>query len=274
VTLYGPLKAALIRPLPASFLNALKRQSPLIPINARLAQIQHEAYAKVLGDHVPSVIQVPLDEAFPDSCFIEDTALVVGRNTVITRLGADSRRGETEAVAEIAQQIGLGQAPFALHTLKSPALLDGGDVLQMREHVFVGLSERTNQAAVDQLTALLPDRRVVAVSVREGLHLKSVLSAVSDDILLVAESPAGRAMAEAIMEILGGDARCVFVPDAIAANVLRLDKVLVAQAGFPQSEAIIRTIADSLHLKLITLDMSELIKADGALTCCSVLIPA
>lgn len=269
MTIYGPLSTALVRPLPRSFLNALKKYAPSVPIDWKFAHEQHEAYTEVVRQLVPSVMVVPADEAFPDCCFIEDTAVVSGRDVVISRIGAESRRGESEAIAEVFQKLG-----STVHRLHAPATLDGGDVLQMKEHIFIGLSERTNQAAVDQMIQLLPDRKITPVSVQDGLHLKSVLSALADDVLLAADNAAGRAMAAEILDALGGDARCVFVPDSIAANVVRLGSTVLIQAGFPASEAILREVAQELNLSLMTLPMSELIKADGALTCCSLLVPA
>ncbi len=273
MTLYGPLKTAMLRPLAVSFLNALQKHAPLVPIDWALAQAQHEAYSRVVAECVESVVVVPADEAFPDCCFIEDTALVVGRDVVITRIGAESRRGESEAVSVAVQELGVAANGGVMHRLLAPATLDGGDVLQMREHVFVGLSARTNQAAVDQLRDCLPERRVSPVRVVDGLHLKSVLSAVSDDVLLAADTEAGRSMAGEVMDGMGAGARCVFVPDVVAANVLRLGDVLVVQAGFLESERIIRGLAAELGLRVVTLNMSELVKADGALTCCSLLFP-
>lgn len=273
MSIYGPLHSALVRPLPRSFLSALKKHKPETPIDWDLAHAQHEAYTKAVQAHVANVTVVPVDENHPDCCFIEDTAIVSGRDIVISRIGAESRRDESGAVANVFESLRSSDFALTIHRLFAPATLDGGDVLQMGEHIFVGLSERSNKAAVDQLKDLLPTRKITAVPVADGLHLKSVLSALSDSVLLAADLPPVYAMASQILETLGSSARCVYVPDAIAANVLRLDRVLVIQAGYPKSESILRKEAEREGLDVIALNMSELTKADGALTCCSLLVP-
>lgn len=267
------MRLAIVRPLPRSFLSALKKNTPGEPIDWERAHQQHETYARIVAQAVPHVITIPADESFPDCCFIEDTAVVSGSDIVITRIGAESRRGESEAVAEeIAKLAREGYSP-RIHRITSPATMDGGDVLQMGDHIFVGLSERTNAEAVRQLQTFLPKRKVTSLPVADGLHLKSVLSAFSDEILLAADSSPARLMAQAIMDALGAKARCVYLPDTIAANVVRLDKTVLIQAGFPKSEAILRSLAGEEGLRVECLAMSELIKADGALSCCSLLIP-
>jgi dimethylargininase len=154
--------------------------------------------------------------------------------------------------------------------LVEPATLDGGDVLQMAGKIFVGLSKRTNAEAVRQLEELFP-ARVVPLPVAAGLHLKSVLSALDDHTLLVARDPAAREMAASILAALP-EAQALELPDAVAANVVRVGDTVLIQDGFPESEAILLKAAQERQLQLKKLKMSELIKADGALTCCSLLL--
>ncbi|MBC7660281.1 MAG: hypothetical protein H7249_11295 [Chitinophagaceae bacterium] len=268
------IRLALVRPLAQSFLNALTQHAPCPPIDAAKAHEQHERYAKLLQRHVSEQITVPVDENYPDCCFIEDTALVIGDDVVITRIGAESRRGESKAVAKVFRALSDRGFGFNIHHLKEPATLDGGDVLQMGGRLFVGQSARSNAEAVTQLKAILT-MPVVSIPVTGGLHLKSVLSALDDRTLLAADTPEARGMAKGIMAALPveSEPRCVWVPDVISANVLRLGSILLIQAGFPESEVILRKLAEELRLEVIAVDMSELIKADSALTCCSLLIP-
>jgi dimethylargininase len=259
---------ALVRPLPRSFSAALQ-QTPA-PINVDLAHTQHERYTDVLRGLVGQLIVVPVDERYPDCCFIEDTAIMVNSVAVIARIGAESRRGESSAVYSVLHKLQQIEPALRLHRLTEPATLDGGDVLQMGGKIFVGLSKRTNQEAVLQLEALFPGR-VVALPVAAGLHLKSVLSALDDRTLLVEDAPQARAMAAPILAALP-DAEAIYLPDAVAANVVRVGGTVLVQAGFPESEPILLRAAAARQLEVTKLDMSELIKADGALTCCSLLL--
>jgi dimethylargininase len=136
--------------------------------------------------------------------------------------------------------------------------------------IFVGLSKRTNADAVRQLEELFPGR-VVSLPVAAGLHLKSVLSALDEQTLLVAADPAARAMARSILAALPG-AQALELPDALAANVVRVGDTVLIQDGLPASEGILVQAAKERKLHVIKLNMSELAKADGALTCCSLLL--
>lgn len=274
MTIYGlqTIRLGLVRPLPQSFLKALAQNPPPVPIDRDKAHAQHENYTETLRRYLPEVFSVAVDEAYPDCCFIEDTAIAVGGTVIISRIGAPSRLGESQAVSEVFRGLIKAGHNLTLQELKAPATLDGGDVLQMGKQLFVGLSKRTNAAAIEQLRDLLPDHDVVAVPVSDGLHLKSVLSAGDDETLIAATDPAARPMIDAIMEALPSHARCVLVPDTIAANVLRLGSTLVIQDGFPESRAILQNWVNEWKGELIALNMSEMIKADGALTCCSILL--
>lgn len=266
------LRLALLRALPKSFADALQQHPSLVPIDVKKAHLQHENYSDIIRANVEQVLEVEVDERHPDCCFIEDTALIVGQDVIITRIGAESRRDESRAVLRVLGDSAVKDFGFRIHQLLSPACLDGGDVLQMGDKIFVGLSARTNQAAVDQLEAILPGR-IRTVQVEGGLHLKSVLSAIDDSSLLAADSKLARGMAETIRSGLTEKAQIIYVPDVVAANVVRLGSKLLIQAGYPNSERILRKAALERQLEIIALDMSELVKADGALSCCSLLVP-
>ena len=268
----SPIRVALVRPVPASFAQALAEAAPAEPIQVTLAQQQHEHYSRLVQSQVERLIEVPVDESCPDCCFIEDTAIVVGSTVIMTRIGAESRRHEAAPVLDAFKQLVAAGLPLRIATLKEPASLDGGDVLAMGGTLFVGLSRRTNLAAIEQLRAIV-EIPVVGVPVGGALHLKSLLSAIDERTLLVADHPAGRAMGEQILAALPAGARMLVVPDRASANVVRLGRTLLLQAGFPRSEAILGDACRLLGLTPLPVCMSELIKADGALTCCSLLIP-
>ncbi|HWW60532.1 MAG TPA: dimethylargininase, partial [Thermoanaerobaculia bacterium] len=147
------------------------------PIDVERAREQHRQYRDALASLGCEVIALPADDALPDCVFVEDTTIVLDDIAIITRPGAESRRGETRAVAH-------ALAPFRkLAFIEAPATIDGGDVLRLGNTLFVGRSARTNDDAIAQLRALGCD--VVPVNVDGCLHLKSAVTQVAGDALLV-----------------------------------------------------------------------------------------
>lgn len=182
----------------------------------------------------------------------------------------------------------LAKLGYAVSRLAPPATLDGGDVLQLpgSTHVLVGLSKRTNAEGVAQLAAALPDRAVHGVPLPQGLHLKSLLTALDDRTLLVADTAAGRALSASLaahpalaVSTKGPQAspgwQHVFVPDHVCANVLLLgSRQVVTQHSDPATEALLDELCANHGLQLHRLPRAtEFVKADGALTCCSILLP-
>ena len=160
---------ALVREIPDSFDRCIKPPENPQRIDIPLARLQHKAYCQALSQMGVELIRLSSDEGYPDCTFVEDTAVVVGDRAVMTRPGAASRRGEITAVREV----------LALYKhidqIAEPATLDGGDVLQAEDVVFVGLSKRTGPDGFSQLKALLEqnDLRVVPVPLGRALHLKT-----------------------------------------------------------------------------------------------------
>ncbi len=258
---------ALVRSLPKSFVHALKQQAPDTPIDWALAYKQHEAYVTTLKSLIPEVLELPASEALPDCCFIEDTAVVIGNRAAINLLGAPERRGEEETVRSALSDLKIQSV-----NLTPLATLDGGDVLFTGSDIFVGRTKRTNALGAAQLTKIFPEFPTHEIEVDQGLHLKSVISAYNAKTLLVSDCSMGRSVAKQMTRLLGDRYAFIFLPDAVAANVLRIGEHLVIQNAFPKSESILRSLAAADRVKIISLNMSEFIKADGALTCCSILI--
>ncbi len=217
---------------------------------------QFEAYAAALRDAgVEVTVLDPLPD-HPDAHFVEDVAVVTPAVIVRTRPGAPARRGEIDAVGEALQRFG------SVVDIEAPGTLDGGDVLTVGDRVFVGRSERTNEEGVRQLGAIVEPQgfSCVTVPVGAGLHLKSSVNAVSDDMLvLTAEFADVPAFAEF---------ERVVVPDGeeYAANVLRVNDRVLVPAGYRSTAGLLR----GRGLQIVTLPMSEFRKMDGGLTCLSV----
>lgn len=261
-------RCALVRDLSDSFEDSLKLNPSPIPIDLNLARQQHENYINLLKKLVPEVSRLEADPNHPDCNFIEDTAIIVGDIAVISRMGAFERRGEEVPVAHALKELGLKNI---IH-LQSPGTMDGGDILYTGKHLFVGLSKRTNEDALNQLKEIFQGKtKVIGIPVVEGLHLKSLISFFDSKTLVVAATSAGMKIQNNIEFSTHGDYTFVSVPESIASNVLRIGSSLIVQEGFSASEIILQDLCDQKLVTLININMSELIKADGALTCGSLL---
>ena len=243
----------LVRDIPNSFAGALCAVAPEVAIDVAAARRQHAAYREALG--IPTII-VPADDALPDCCFIEDTAVVAAGVALITRPGAPSRLAETIEVARVLA------AHATVHTMEAPATLDGGDCMRVGKTIFVGRTARTNAAGIARVAEVFEPHglRVVAVDLPpEVLHLKCVCAPLGDDrITLVDGFPA----------LPGVSIVRVPAAESYAANVLAIaDRVLVS-SGFPRThDALV-----AAGLRVVPLETTEFRKADGALTCLSVVV--
>jgi dimethylargininase len=227
------------------------------PIDVALARLQHADYERCLSMLGCAVTRLDAGDEMPDSVFIEDTAVVLDELAVVTRPGAESRRGETPGVARALR-------PYRAQVeIEPPGTLDGGDVLVAGRRVFVGLSTRTNADAAGQMTrALAPfGYSVDTIPVRQCLHLKSAVTALANDAVLLNPDwvEAGRFREFQIVEV---DPR-----EPSAANALRVGGAIVFPAAFPRTRERIEERGYTLH----AIDTSELAKAEGGVTCCSVI---
>jgi dimethylargininase len=228
-------------------------------IDPVIARAQHEAYERCLEEAGCTVHRVDADSGMPDSVFIEDVAVVVDELALIARPGAPSRRAETPAVAEVVAR----HRP--LRRIEPPATLDGGDVLRVGRTVFVGRSTRTNEAGVEQARRLLTPLgyEVRAIEVRGCLHLKSAVTGVADDVLLVNRAWIPTA------DLAGFHLLDVHPAEPFGANALPLGDRVLHAAAFPRT----RERLEQRGIRVDSVELSELAKAEGAVTCCSILIP-
>ena len=231
-------------------------------IDVPRARAQHEAYVAVLRAVVARVDVLPTDERCPDACFIEDTAVVTGAHALATRPGAPSRRAEVEPVAEALAR------DRVVHRMEAPATLDGGDVLRIGARLFVGLSSRTNREGLATLArvASLDGLEVIPVAVRGGLHLKSACSLASESLLLHDPRVMGAAELEPFR--VTGVEHLVAVEPA-GANVLALGSAVLVSAAAPRTAEALRKRGIDVRV----VDVGEIHKGDGALTCLSLRVP-
>ena len=206
------------------------------------------------------MLALPAQDAFPDAVFVEDVALVLDEVALITRPGAESRRGETDSVAQV-----LGGHRPQLRIV-APGTLDGGDVLRIGRNIFVGQSARSNAEGIAQLRALLAGHgyRVQGVPTRGCLHLKSAATQVADDTLLVQPAWVDPAIFAAYRVLVVDPA------EEHAANALRIGSGVVYPDCFPRT----RQRLQEAGVAVTCVDVSELQKAEGAVTCCSLVFDA
>ena len=243
-----------MRAIPSSFANALAAVQPDPPIDVALAREQHAAYCAALAGCGVAVELLPADEACPDCVFVEDTAVVAAAIALITRPGAASRRAEVEPIAH---------ALAANHTIVrmvEPATLDGGDCMQVGDTIYVGRSARTNAAGIAQLAAAFPQLRVVALELPPHvLHLQCVCSPLGPDRILLAEGSLEPSLFRASI---------VAVPAAelYAANAVAVGLHVVVADSYPRTHDVLARAGFTLH----PVPVSEVRKADGSLTCQSI----
>jgi len=231
-----------------------------IPIDHARALAQHAAYEQALMELGCHVHRLPSDASMPDAVFIEDTAVVVDEVAVITRPGAKSRRAETEAVTGA-----LGRyRPLA--TIQAPGTVDGGDVLRIGRTLYVGDSARSNRDGIAQLGELLApyDYRVMPVVTRDCLHLKTAATVAADGVVVLNPAWVDRALFAHLTVVE------VDPTEPFAGNVLQVGDTTICGAAFPLTN---RRLAEA-GVSVRTVDMSEFEKAEGGVTCCSVIFPS
>ena len=252
------MRHALVRPPGDSFAQAISSLDPQPRIDVDVAREQHAAYCAALERAGVELIELPDDEAYPDSCFVQDTAVVAGDLAVIARPGAPSRRGEEEAVRRALQ----GRKRLA--EIQPPGTLEGGDVLVIGTRLFVGLSARTNRAGFAQLRDLLEleGATVESLPVGESLHLLSDCTYLGRGVLLAT------AACVELPAFAGLEHIRVPPEEAYAANALAVDEFVIFPAGYPRTEALVREHG----FTMLPVPLSEFAKADGGATCLSLLL--
>lgn len=229
-----------------------------VSIDIVLARAQHHAYTQALKSLGCEVVELPALPDYPDSVFVEDTAIILSEAAVLTRPGAQSRRGE---VAEITEAL----RPYReLLFVREPATVDGGDILVLGRDIYIGLSTRSSVPALSQIHSLVSrfGYRVFLIPIRGCLHLKSAVTRINEDSLLINPH-----MVDAehfkrfdLLEVDPGEPH--------AANILGVGNSHIYPSAYPKTQACL----EQRGLKLITLDLSEILKAEGAVTCCSLIV--
>lgn len=249
---------AIVRP-PAGNLADGLTSAALGPPDVAMALEQHARYCSALERCGVELIRLQPAAEFPDSTFIEDTAVVTERCAILTRPGAPSRLGEVALIEPL-----LAELFPVLHRIAEPGTIDAGDVCQAGEHFFIGVSERSNEHGARQLAELLAAHHYTStlINIREVpgiLHLKTGLSWLGDNRITLIDTLAD------FDAFRGYEIVRIHPRENYAANCLRINDHVVIAAGFPR----LATALSTFGYPLLALDMSEFRKMDGALTCLS-----
>ena len=258
------LGAAIVRAPASSFAEGLTTVELGAPDYDKALR-QHAAYCDALERCGLTLTRLDPDERFPDSTFVEDTAVVLAAlpggkpAPILTRPGASNRAGEVATIAEV-----LSQSFPDLRSIEPPGTLDGGDVCEAGNHFFIGISERTNEAGAQQLSKILASFNYTSSFIdirgtKNILHLKSGLAYLGDNRLAVIDELASHT-AFRTFELVN-----VPASEQYAANCVRINDYILIAAGYPQFE---RKLGE-LGYATIAIEMSEFQKMDGGLSCLS-----
>jgi len=233
---------------------------PRTGIDTDLAAQQHQQYQSMLSSFGCEIVVVPTEPGLPDSVFIEDTAIVLDEIAVLCRPGAESRRPEVAGVEEVLRHY------RTLASIQPPGTLDGGDLLRTGKVIYAGLSSRSNQSGIEQLSNVVVEfgYSVKTVETTKCLHLKSAVSEVAPGMLLINSDWINRSAF--------GDCELIDIDkeEPHAANALLVGRNVIYPSSFPRT----REKLAARGIEVTPVDMSELQKAEGAATCCSLIFTA
>jgi dimethylargininase len=251
-------KNALVRTPGKSLTRGITSHPELGAPDYELALAQHDGYIRAIESLGITVTVLPPLEEYPDSCFVEDVAVLTEKCAVILNPGAPSRKGE---VAGIIPAIREFYPEAGIHRIVDPGTLEGGDVMRVEDTFYVGLSARTNEAGIGQFRGILENYgfRVIPVPLKEVLHLKTGINYLSGRRFLVSGEFIDRP------DFAGFDKTIVSPAEEYAANSLWINDSVLVPAGFPQTEGAVR----ALGYPVLRVDTSEYRKIDGGLSCLS-----
>lgn len=230
---------------------------PRVRLNADLAMQQHRQYQLALSSLGCEIVTVPTETGLADSVFIEDTAIVLDEIAVLCLPGVESRRAEVAGVADILKQY------RTLASIEHPGTLDGGDLLRIGNVVYAGLSTRSNRSGIEQFRGIIANYglSVETIEMTKCLHLKSAVSEVAPDSLLINPDWISKSLFRNF-ELIDVDKE-----EPYAANALRVGTSVV----YPSSCPLTMEKLAQRGFEVTPVDVSELQKAEGSVTCCSLI---
>jgi len=249
------VKYAVVRPVPDSYDRCVRTN--VEKIDVALAKSQHSEYCRALQKLGLELIWIKGENTLPDSCFVEDTAVVLGEKAIICNMKTKSRAKEVVGVAKVLEKL------KETYYIRPPATIDGGDVLKIEDKVFVGLSARTNSYTTRQLRKILENSNfeLIPVTIHNVLHLKSACTYLGNNYVILSKGHFDT-------DILR-DYKKIVVPrgEEYTADCLAINGTILMAKGFPKTKKLIEK--EGFFVK--ELEMSEFRKGEGALTCLSIL---
>ena len=214
---------------------------------------QHKIYVYTLKELGLEIFELPSNDKYPDSCFVEDTAVIYKNTALITNMGAQSRIGEYKEIEPILSEY------FTIKKQKH-GTMEGGDVIHFQNYLISGITKRTSRNGIIEAEQLL-NVKINSISNPEIVHLKSYVNYVTENLILTIEAYANNPVLKNHEKII--------VPDheSYATNVLSLKNVIIMPEGFPITKSLLKENG----FEIITLETSEFSKCEGALTCLSIL---
>ena len=245
---------ALVRPPGTRFSQAISGHPQKKGIDQAKALIQHQSYVDALKQVGGKILSLPPEDLLPDSTFVEDTAFVFDETAFLCSAKEETRRNEVESVAKALND--------HLKIVNLEPYIDGGDILNTPQALYIGLSTRSNERAIQFLSQKI-GKKIISVPVVKGLHLKSAVSYLGNNVLLIDPE---RVENDAFKNFQWIE---VEEKDSYAANCLALGNQIIMPAGFPT----IREKIIQHGFETVELEMSEFEKADGGVTCLSIILP-
>jgi dimethylargininase len=249
------VKYAIVRPVPDSYALCVRTNAE--EIDVALAKKQHIKYCKTLLKLGLKLVRIKADNSLPDSCFVEDTAVVLDKKAIICNLKIESRSKEIVEIAKMLEKL------KETHFIRPPATFDGGDVLKIEDKILVGLSARTNLQALRQIEAILKnsDLEIVPVRIHNVLHLKSACTYLGNDYVILSKGHFNTHILRDYKRIVAQKG------EEYAADCLAINGTILMAKGYPKT----RKLIEKEGFLVDELDMSEFRKGEGALTCLSII---
>ena len=225
----------------------------------RMAIVQHEEYIEALRVCGLEVTVLPPDETYPDSTFVEDTALLLPECAIITNPGAPSRRGEIMSIEKV-----LSEFFQNIEHVCAPGTVDGGDILVVDDHYYIGLSERTNIEGARQINRMLNKYGKTASTIQVGdvLHLKSAAAYLGNRHMVMTSTFEHNPLFKDFLQIP------ICKEESYAANCIRINDRVIIPKGFTKSKFLI----ENSGFSVFEVDVSEFRKLDGGVSCLSLRI--
>ena len=247
-------KKAIVREPSKSYTNCVTSHPLGHTVNLSLAKEQHKRYCRTLNELGLELLKLAPKDDFPDSCFVEDNAVVHGTKALVTRMALETRRGEDKDVEELLQEY------FSVRRAKAPGTIEGGDVVHLPDKLVCGITQRTNQQGVEQLRSWM-DIPVLSITNPDIVHLKSYIKYLGKETVITTADYENHPLLENL--------KLVIIPkeEYYSINCLPVADTVIMSDKFAYAQ---EAVLDA-GFEVISLNMSEFEKCQASLTCLSIL---